>query len=193
MAKTYRTVYSQKLDRWNLFIYIKGVHFLLEKSDKQFSTQASSVDDYSVTISQQHNNQGEVNNSPVEIKLSAHSFLFCSVFRFSCARSDSLSPSLVEFFLSSFLTLLPDQRWKFTQRESLFPSLSPPRVFTPSSSVLPSFPQRCADSLQETITSKKKDVSARSNCLFAAMEAELLLTDIRLTWCINCCMLQLFF
>ncbi len=59
----------------NLFICVKGVTFLLEPN-KQFSTQVSSVDNYSLTTSQQHDNRGEINNSLVETKLSAHIQLF---------------------------------------------------------------------------------------------------------------------
>lgn len=103
----------------------------------------------------------EINNSPVEIKLLAliTVFLWCSVFRFSST------------FLSSFLTLLPHQTWKFTQRECLFLSLSPfISHFAPSPSVLPSFPPKgvpqLADSLWEIITSLEENVVACSKCLF---------------------------
>lgn len=138
------TVHSHKLMGRNLFICVKGVTFLLDPN-KQFSTQVSSVDNYSLTTSQQHDNRGEINNSPVESKLSARITAFYSA---QCSDIRALIPALPFCFSrwvspSSFLTLLPHRRWKFTQRESLFPSLSPPLVFTPSSSVLPTFPQRC--------------------------------------------------
>lgn len=69
MAETCMVILSQKLVGRNLFIYVKGVTFLLEP-DKQFSTQVSSADQFSAT-SRAHDNGGEINNSPAEIKLSA--------------------------------------------------------------------------------------------------------------------------
>lgn len=70
MSETYRTIHKQELTGIHLFIE-KCVDFLLE-SDKQFSTQVSSVDHYSLATSQQHGNRGKITYSPAEIKLSAH-------------------------------------------------------------------------------------------------------------------------
>lgn len=193
MTETYRTVHSQKLVRRNLFIYVKGVTFWLE-SDKQFSTQVSSVDEFSAT-SQQHDNQGKINNSPVELKLSAHIAAFHSA---QSSDFQALAPSLCFFFScwvspSSFLALLPDQRWKFTQRESLFSSLSPSRVFTPSSSVLTSFPQRCAAACWLAAWNDNKKFH-RLFKLFINLEAIwLCFRKFRLTCRTYCCVLQLFF
>lgn len=125
MAETYRTIHSQELVGWNLLIYVKPVTLLLE-TDKQFSTQVSSVDDYSLTTSQQHDNRGEINNSPSRDQIiSSTSQLFIllglQILRHSLKSLPFVFCSWV-FFPLLFLTLLPDQRWKFTQRESLFPS-----------------------------------------------------------------------
>lgn len=65
----------------------------------------SSVDDCSLTTSQQHDNRGEISHSPVEIKLSARiaALYFCPVYRnFMHTFQLSLSSSLVGFSLIFF-------------------------------------------------------------------------------------------
>lgn len=139
----------------------------------------SSVDDYSLTPSQQHDNRGEINNSPVEIKLSAHiaAFLFCSVLRFSCSRSSfpSLLPPLVEFLSLLFspsslirgenlpkgsLSFLPSLLLSSSHLPHQFCQVSPKGVL------------QLADSLQETITSLEENFIACSNCLFSDLFSE---------------------
>lgn len=132
-----------------MFICAKGVTFLLEPN-KQFSTQVSSVHDYSLTTSQQHDNRGEINNSPVEIKLSAS--------RSAHTRSSSpSSSSLVEFlpvlFSPSSLIRgenLPKGSLSFLPSLLLLASSHLPHQFC---QVSPKGVLQLADSLQEMITS----------------------------------------
>lgn len=120
--------------RWICLSTTNGVGSLTE-SDEQFHTRASAADDCSPTTSSQHDNGGKVSPPQAENKLSARITVpqcLCSVkFQLCCSSSPPR--------LHLFLTIFPDQRWKFTHWESLVSFLSPTSVFAPSSpTVLPS-------------------------------------------------------